>query len=566
MFFRVPLMVATVALVLLIIPSTGYAAFPASECNPEAEGGGAVAAWGYNFHDQLAAGYEDSKEFSPVPVVTQSVPIVTLTNVKQVDSAASSSFALLGDCALRSWGGDDRGQLGNGVEKTEETWPLPSPVKAIVTEEGKEEIVELKNVKEVVAANQHVIALLNDGTVWTWGASEYGERGNGEKGPREEPNIISPRDLAVQVTALENKKVLQVTTGGRRDYALIENQETEEEEIYVWGEDKNEELGVATAETCSGTGYGEKSCVTEPTLLTSLKGDIKSLAAGEWAAYALVGGEEVKVEAWGQNTYGQLGIGSTETKTEPQEVALPKTPSSPVLEVTAGKNHALAVRSDGVAFSWGDNEKGELGHTSTQECGSHSCSIEPEEVEMPEGANNEITAVSGGANYSLLIDSGDVYAMGNNEYGKLGIGDPTEQTKIPTLVPGLSSVKAVTAGNDHSIALLEAGESGPLPRLNVIPGLESLRVEWTSLPAALLEYKLNWWKGEEKLLERYNKECPANVKETACYEVLEGLPSNVEQEIKLGVCEFVTKGPEETGGCKAAGGQFVSRNVWVTPE
>jgi alpha-tubulin suppressor-like RCC1 family protein len=69
-----------------------------------------------------------------------------------------------------------------------------------------------------------------------------------------------------------------------------------------------------------------------------------------------------------------------------------------------------------------------------------------------------VKAIAAGGDHSLaLTESGEVYAWGGNSYGQLGLGDGKDRL-TPTKVPGLTGVKAIAAGGDHSLALTEAGE------------------------------------------------------------------------------------------------------------
>ena len=85
------------------------------------------------------------------------------------------------------------------------------------------------------------MALRYNGTVSTWGASEFGERGNKEKGcertARQSESWFVARDRPTQVPGLSGVK--QIAAGGTRDYALLSNGE-----VMAWGDDEKGQLGV----------------------------------------------------------------------------------------------------------------------------------------------------------------------------------------------------------------------------------------------------------------------------------------------------------------------------------
>lgn len=80
-----------------------------------------------------------------------------------------------------------------------------------------------------------------------------------------------------------------------------------------------------------------------------------SLGAGDAFSHALR--SDGTLWAWGSNTYGQLGDGTTTQRPSPVQV-----PFTGVVSIAGGYLHALAVRSDGTLWSWGTNAHGQLGN------------------------------------------------------------------------------------------------------------------------------------------------------------------------------------------------------------
>lgn len=197
---------------LLILTLACPAAQASSEGCPASHGGSGAVEWGINGSEQLAAGFRSVHEGSPNQVLG-------LANVRSVQAGFKFAVALTGNCTLVSWGSNNKEQLGNGNHLQAQNRPGP--------------VVNLENVKEASVANAHSAALRYDGTVWTWGASEFGERGNGERGFERtalssEPQIARPRDEPLQVPGLEH--VVQLASGGVRDFALLASGE-----VAAWG-------------------------------------------------------------------------------------------------------------------------------------------------------------------------------------------------------------------------------------------------------------------------------------------------------------------------------------------
>ena len=115
--------------------------------------------------------------------------------------------------------------------------------------------------------------------------------------------------------------------------------------------------------------------------------------------------------------------------------------------MAAGTNHTLAVKSDGTVWAWGNNWFGQLG------LGTQSDSV-PLSQQVPGLAG--ISAVGAGYNHSLAVGfGGTAFAWGHNLYGQVDStgGFENEFRPSPVQVTGLSGIVAVTGGWVHSFAL-----------------------------------------------------------------------------------------------------------------
>jgi alpha-tubulin suppressor-like RCC1 family protein len=162
------------------------------------------------------------------------------------------------------------------------------------------------------------------------------------------------------------------------------------------------------------------------------------------------------VMAFGSNSNGGLGDGSTEESALPVEVS----GLSEVVAVSAGGEANLALLRDGTVKAWGTNHDGELGDgtfTGPETCGSSSCSTVPVTVKGLSG----VTAIDAGAYHNLaLLADGTVRAWGLNGRGELGDGEFSEHgasKNEPVPVVELDEVTAISAGYEESIALLSDG-------------------------------------------------------------------------------------------------------------
>jgi hypothetical protein len=154
--------------------------------------------------------------------------------------------------------------------------------------------------------------------------------------------------------------------------------------------------------------------------------------------------------AWGSNGYGQLGNGTTTNSSTPVPVSL--TSGTSVTAIAGGGSHSLALTSTGQVLAWGRNSEGQLGNGTTTD------SSTPVPVSVPSGTS--VTAIAGGGSHSLaLTSSGQVLAWGSNGYGQLGNGTTTNSsTPVQVSLPSGTTVIAIAAGGFHSLALTASGQ------------------------------------------------------------------------------------------------------------
>jgi alpha-tubulin suppressor-like RCC1 family protein len=442
-------------------------ALAAGEHCPNTHGGPAAINWGIDASEQLSAGYAANYENSAQPVNG-------LSGVTSVKAGFKFGLALMGDCTLRSWGTGNKGQLGNGAQ--------PHAVGHPVTVQG------LTDVKEIAVANAHAMALRYDGTVWTWGASEFGERGNKEHGfertSRQTEPWFVPRDHPTEVPGLSG--VTQIAAGGTRDFALLSNGE-----VMAWGDDQKGQLGVEEGPSEEEMCFGETHAITpvqcdtipRPVKVSGLGvlTGVERIGTGEEDAFAIrAGGHEVL--AWGGGSKGQLGNGENKDSASPVRAAFE--PPSPVQEVTGGGQQVLARLASGEVYAWGADGSGQLGFETenepTETCGRQKCSTVP----MVVTSLNHVIAVAAGEAVSFALKEEEdatrvIYSFGGTGFFELlGLGNqPFTSTSTPTPIEGMPSVRGIATSSTTAVALLQTG-AGPAARVSLTPAEEALTVHW----------------------------------------------------------------------------------------
>jgi alpha-tubulin suppressor-like RCC1 family protein len=172
------------------------------------------------------------------------------------------------------------------------------------------------------------------------------------------------------------------------------------------------------------------------------------LAVAAGSAHSIALKNDGTVWAWGSNSNGQLGDGTTTERWTPVQVS----GLAGVSAVAAGAAHSVALKNDGTVWAWGSNSNGQLGN------GTRTDRSTPVQVSGLAG----ITAVAAGQSHSValrnivgLINDGTVWTWGSNSNGQLGNGTagPGTDSSIPVQASGITGVTAVAAGSAHTVAL-----------------------------------------------------------------------------------------------------------------
>ncbi len=202
--------------------------------------------------------------------------------------------------------------------------------------------------------------------------------------------------------------------------------------VWAWGYNSNGQLGNGTTANSN-----------IPVQVTGLSGII-SIVAGRSHALALR--SDSTVWGWGYNYYGQLGNGSTINSSVPVQ----STACNHIIAIATGENHTIALRNTGLGdtlWTWGSNSAGELGNGTTTNSSTPSAIIGPD----------SIVRIEAGSSTSFVIrDNGTVWAWGWNYYGQLGNGNTTD-VHSPIQINALTGITAVSAGQEHAIALKNDG-------------------------------------------------------------------------------------------------------------
>jgi len=374
---------------------------------------GTVLAWGLNSSGQLGTGNNTS--------TNRPVTVSGLNNIVQVAAGGAHSLALDADGTVWAWGLNNWGQLGNNSQVNSN-----APVK----------VIGLSNVVEIAAGTMHSLAKKADGTVWAWGDNSGGQMGVG---------VATPYSLTPKQTSIVLGGVPSPLGGGFMHSTVVKYSGA------MWG--------------CGDNILGElylPTSITETNVPTkAANAGYVAVAAGMHTHSSLGLKADGTVYAWGDNTYGQLGIGSAIASTNvPVQITTLTNITGIALagDVTEGywytpTAHGMALGADGTVWGWGGNGSGQIGD------GTTTNRTAPVRVRGPGGTGylSNVVSVVAGVYYSLALRSdGSVWAWGNNAGGIFGTsGGGT--TNYPRRVLTLTNVVAIASAEGSAIALFSDG-------------------------------------------------------------------------------------------------------------
>jgi alpha-tubulin suppressor-like RCC1 family protein len=272
---------------------------------------GTARCWGLGEKGQRGDGSFVQFTLSPSPVSN-------VTNAVALGAGYDHACALLADGTMQCWGDNTHGQLGNASV----TSPTAVPV----------QVTGVSGVFAMTVGGFHTCAVMADHTVQCWGRNDLGQLGDGTS-----TDAFSP----VVVSGLSG--VSAVSGGGSHTCALVTGGS-----VYCWGDGYDGQLG-----------QGAFVPSTTPVQVSGVSTAV-AIAAGWTHTCALL--QDGTVSCWGSNVSGQLGNGTTQSQSTPVTVG----GIASATGVSAGWfHHSCAIVSGGNVSCWGENTWGQLGNGTT---------------------------------------------------------------------------------------------------------------------------------------------------------------------------------------------------------
>ncbi|CAJ2639516.1 unnamed protein product [Trifolium pratense] len=295
------------------------------------------------------------------------------------------------------------------------------------------------DVQNIACGEQHVALVTKQGEIFSWGEESGGRLGHGVDSDVPHPKLIeSLSNTNIELVACGEYHTCAVTLSG---------------DLYTWG-DGTYNYGLL--------GHGNQVSHWVPKRVNGpLEGiHVSSISCGPW--HTAVVTSSGKLFTFGDGTFGVLGHGDRKSVSLPREIESLKGlrtvqaacgvwHTAAVVEVMVG-NSSSSNCSSGKLFTWGDGDKGRLGHGDKESKLVPTCVLALREPNFCQVACGHSMTVA-------LSRAGHVYTMGSCVYGQLG--NPQADGKLPTRIEGKLSksfVEEIACGAYHVAVLTSRTE------------------------------------------------------------------------------------------------------------
>ncbi|KAL3650797.1 hypothetical protein CASFOL_007200 [Castilleja foliolosa] len=415
------------------------------------------------------------------------------SNSRKVISIAageSHTLALTGDGKVYSWGRGTFGRLGTG---SEEDRHFPVRVRFFGSEDERDE--KLKII-EVAAGAYHSLALADDGSVWGWGYNicilyynlffyNYyyylaifaflDPDTDGQIGGASGENHLVPHLLegflglgspgsSTQDDQTKSKKLLKISSieaGGMMSLAIDDHGA-----LWMWGNCPHPSQNSSSEQPFSLVSS------SSPLTVWNFHGHtVVRVACGNEHVVALVTagetyeGSDLLCYSWGNNNYGQLGLGDRENRSNPEIIEKFNVDSSwKVYDIACGAFHTalLATRKppskilESFCWTFGSGDNGQLGH------GTTLSSESPEIVQDLPKSVFLVSVACGLFHTSVVTSDGEIWSWGMEK----GLGlcpdarftgtDPGDALS-PLLIRKFEEPVRVACGGAHTVLVTDSG-------------------------------------------------------------------------------------------------------------
>ena len=352
---------------------------------------------------------------------------LTLRNLRalQISVVKESNCVVFEGGKLKCWGNNQYGKLGYGDtnHRGDGADEMGSALPFVDVGSGR-------SAKYVSVGGENTCVILDDDSLKCWGSGFSGVLGNGGYTSKSSPPTSS-------INLGEDRTARKFGLGTSHICAILDNHT-----LKCWG------WGITYGEL----GYGSTHTfllaphATDTVNVGTLGADSQLAAEGVSTCASLDNGS---LKCWGNNDYGQLGVGDTTSRNVPTAVDLGE---RTVRRLSAGYDSVCAILDDGSLVCWGRNNYGQLGVGDTNDRNT------PTAVSL--GNNVEVVSLSVGRKSTcVILNDSSLRCWGYNVHGQLGFVTDVDITHTPpSAAVNLGTnrtAREVAVGLDHTCAILD---------------------------------------------------------------------------------------------------------------
>ncbi|KAL0547577.1 hypothetical protein IC582_017517 [Cucumis melo] len=380
------------------------------------------------------------------------------------------------------WGeGIEGGLIGGGTERSASN-------KGMLVDALLPKLLEstmMLDVQSISLGGKHAALITKHGEIFSWGEGKCGRLGHKINMDLDHPKLVdSLNGITAKSVACGEYQTCALTNAGEvytwGDSRFGAHFDCEEKSRSQWLPQKLSGLlnGISISNVACGEwhtavvsacgrlftygdgtfgalGHGNLISLSQPKEVESLNGlCVKSVACGSWHTAAIVDimidrfkfkSAVGKLFTWGDGDKGKLGHGDNERKLLPTCVA--PLVDCDFAQVSCGRMLTVGLTNMGRVYTMGSSIHGQLGNL-----GSRDASVAIVEGKLKEEFVKAIS--SGSYHVASLTSTGRVYTWGKGAHGQLGLGD-SDDRNLPTLVEALGDkqVESIACGSNFTAAI-----------------------------------------------------------------------------------------------------------------
>ena len=394
--------------------------------------------FGYNRFGQLGIAAQDASldAFGDVYLnnsLNRNVPIkndffTEKSPIKQIVLGWSHSIILMENDDLYVFGRNREGQLGLN-DNLHRNRPIRNDFF-----KGK------GSIKHVALGVHHSMVLMDNGDLYVFGNNWKGQLGIGFKAANlDAVGVVGPNDIMSRNRPIRNDfftdkgSIKEIALSGEHSMILMENGD-----LYVFGYNQSGQLGL--------NDIVNRISPIRNDFFTD-KGSIKQIVLG--IIYSMVLMENDDLYVFGNNGFGQLGLNDNLKRNRPIRNDFFKDKGS-IKYIVLGGWHSMVLMDNGDLYVFGNNWKGQLGLNDNLDRNRPIRN----DFFKEKGPIKQI--VLGEFDSMILMENGDLYVFGNNEYGQLGLNDNVNRNRPirDDFFKDKDQIKQIALGGSHSMVLM----------------------------------------------------------------------------------------------------------------